>query len=66
MRLLTKEDAVAKAQEFLRTSKNIDLSRWTLVEATSEKKPHRLDHRLIWQENQPLDETQTTTAADLR
>jgi membrane protease YdiL (CAAX protease family) len=61
---LKKEDAVAKAQEFLRTSKHIDLSRWTLVEATSEKKPHRLDHRLIWQENQPLDETQTTTAAD--
>jgi hypothetical protein len=59
---LKKEDAVAKAQEFLRTGKNIDLSRWALVEATSEKKPHRLDHRLIWQENQPLDETQTTTA----
>ena len=61
---LTKEDAAAKAQEFLRTSKNIDLSRWTMVEATSEKKPHRLDHRLIWQENHPLDETQTRAAAD--
>jgi membrane protease YdiL (CAAX protease family) len=61
---LTKEDALAKAQEFLRTSKNIDLSQWTLVEATSEKKPKRLDHKLIWQENRPLDETQGATAAD--
>jgi membrane protease YdiL (CAAX protease family) len=61
---LTKEDALAKAQEFLRTSKNIDLSQWTLVEATSEKKPKRLDHKLIWQENRPLDGTQSATAAD--
>jgi membrane protease YdiL (CAAX protease family) len=62
---LSKEDALAKAQEFLRTNKNIELSQWTLVEATSEKKPHRLDHKMIWQENQPLDETQSATAADL-
>jgi membrane protease YdiL (CAAX protease family) len=57
---LSKEDALARAQEFLRTSKGIDLSRWTLVEATSDKKPHRLDHRLIWQEKQALDEPQAT------
>jgi len=61
---LSKEDALAKAQESLRTSKNIDLSQWTLVEATSEKKPKRLDHKLIWQKNQPLDETQNATTAD--
>jgi membrane protease YdiL (CAAX protease family) len=61
---LTKEDALARAQEFLRTSKNINLSQWTLVEATSEKKPKRLDHKLIWQENRPLDQTQSATAAD--
>src|SRR5258708_31546380 len=61
---LTKEDALAKAQEFLRMTKNINLSQWTLVEATSEKKPKRLDHKLIWQENLPLDETQTPPASN--
>jgi len=61
---LSKEKALAKAQDFLATRKGIDLSQWTLVEATSEKKPHRLDHKLIWQEKQPLDDPQGTTAAD--
>jgi len=61
---LSKEEALAKAQDFLATRKGIDLSQWTLVEATSEKKPHRLDHKLIWQEKQPLDDPQGTTAAD--
>ena len=60
---LSKDDALLKAQDFLRTNQGIDLSRWTLVEAISEKKPHRLDHKLIWQENQPLDEPEATTAA---
>jgi membrane protease YdiL (CAAX protease family) len=60
---LSKEDALAKAQEFLRRNKNIDLSQWTLVEATSEKKPKRLDHKLMWQENQPLDQTQNAATA---
>jgi len=59
---LSKDDALVKAQEFLRADKKIDLSRWTLVEATSEKKPQRLDHKLIWQENQPLDEPQAVAA----
>ncbi len=61
---LSKEDALAEAQEFLRTNKNIDLSQWTLVEATSEKKPKRLDHKLIWQENQALDETGSEATVD--
>ena len=52
---LSKEDAGRAAQEYLRTEKGLELSNWTLVEATSEKRPHRLDHRLIWQEQQPLD-----------
>jgi len=59
---LSKEDALVKAQDFLATRKGINLSQWTLVEATSEKKPHRLDHKLIWQEKQPLDDPQGATA----
>jgi membrane protease YdiL (CAAX protease family) len=61
---LSKDDALAKAEDFLRTTKNIELSRWTLVDSSSEKKPHRLDHKLIWQENQPLDEERAPANAD--
>jgi membrane protease YdiL (CAAX protease family) len=57
---LSKDEAVSKAQEFLRAEKRFNLSNWTLVEATSEKKPHRLDHKLIWQENQALDAPQSS------
>jgi hypothetical protein len=31
------------------------LSQWTLVEAQSDKRHHRVDHELTWQQNTPLD-----------
>lgn len=52
---LTKDDAVARAEKFLREEKKIDLSQWSLVEASSDKRPHRTDHALTWQQNAPLD-----------
>ena len=52
---LTKEEAQARAEKFLREEKKIGLSQWTLVEATSDKRPHRIDHTLTWQQNVPLD-----------
>jgi hypothetical protein len=52
---LNKDDAVAVAEKFLQDDKKIDLNNWSLVEAKSEKKPHRTDHTLTWQENAPLD-----------
>ncbi len=61
---LSKEEALAKAQAYLRDVKNIDLSQWTMEEAASEKKPNRLDHKLTWQKNQPLDDPQATLPAD--
>jgi membrane protease YdiL (CAAX protease family) len=60
----SKEDAVAKATAFLKDEKHVDLSRWTLVDSTSEKKPNRTDHNLIWQENQPLDAHESREVAD--
>jgi membrane protease YdiL (CAAX protease family) len=54
---LTKEEAQARAEQFLREEKKIDLNRWSLVEANSEKRPHRTDHSLTWQQNVPLDST---------
>src|SRR5579885_415154 len=36
--------------------KAIDLAQWKLVEATSDKRPHRVDYTLTWQANRALDE----------
>src|SRR5258708_28683666 len=52
---LTKEEAKARAEKFLAEEKKIDLKAWTLVESSSDKKPHRIDHSLTWQQNMPLD-----------
>jgi hypothetical protein len=52
---LSKEQAVARAERFLREEKKLDLKAWTLVEPSSEKRPHRIDHTLTWQQNEPLD-----------
>jgi membrane protease YdiL (CAAX protease family) len=61
---LTKEEALARAAAFLKDVKHLDISQWTLVDSSSEKKPNRVDHNLTWQENSPLDRPGTTTAAD--
>ena len=52
---LSKDEAVAKATAFLREQKKIDLSEWSLVESESNKRPHRIDHLLTWQEKTALD-----------
>jgi membrane protease YdiL (CAAX protease family) len=52
---LTKEEARARAEKFLTEKKKIDLKTWTLVESDSDKRPHRIDHSLTWQQNAPLD-----------
>jgi len=51
---LTKEQAVARAEAFLRGAKKIGLGAWRLVESRSEKKPRRTDHTLVWEETAPL------------
>jgi membrane protease YdiL (CAAX protease family) len=52
---LSKEEAKARAEKFLAEEKKIDLQAWTLVESSSDKKPHRIDHSLTWQQNAALD-----------
>jgi len=59
---LSKEEARARAEKFLTAEKRIDPKAWTLVEANSEKKPHRTDHALIWQQNAPLDARSASSA----
>jgi membrane protease YdiL (CAAX protease family) len=52
---LTKEEAVARAEKFLRQEKKLDLAGWTLVDSGSEKKPHRTDHSFTWEQTESLD-----------
>ena len=52
---LTKEQAVARGEDFLRKQKHVDLQQWSLVESKSDKRPHRVDHTLTWQQNRALD-----------
>ncbi len=52
---LSKDEAVGSAEKFLRDEKKIDLSHWALVEAQSDKRPHRTDHTLTWQQDAALD-----------
>ncbi|HET7108304.1 MAG TPA: type II CAAX endopeptidase family protein [Candidatus Acidoferrum sp.] len=52
---MPKEEAQAIAEKFLREKKQIDLGGWKLVEANSDKRPHRTDHTLTWQQLAPLD-----------
>jgi hypothetical protein len=63
---LTKEEARARAEKLLSEEKKIDLKAWTLVESSSDKKPHRIDHALTWQQNTALDSgsAPVTSAAD--
>lgn len=47
---LTKEEAQARAEAFLREEKKLDLTQWKLVDAKSEKQPGRTDHIFTWEE----------------
>ncbi len=60
---LTKDEAVALGEKFLRDEKKIDLSAWSLVESSSDKKPKRLDHELTWQAKAPLDQSTSGTSS---
>ncbi len=58
---LSKEEAIAKAEKFLREVKKLDLSQWSLVETYSDKRAHRTDHELAWQQRTPIDSGSTSS-----
>ena len=60
---LIKEEAVARAEKFLRDEKKLDLKKWALVESNSDKRPRRTDHTLTWQQNEPLDATSSSSSS---
>jgi hypothetical protein len=51
---LTKEEALARAEAWLRDEKKLDLRKWKLVESRSEKQRARTDHIFTWEELRPL------------
>ena len=58
---LSKEEAESIAEKYLREQRQIDLSGWKLVEAISDKRPNRTDTTLTWQQEPPLDATNSAS-----
>jgi membrane protease YdiL (CAAX protease family) len=56
---LSKDEAVKRAEDYLRDTQHIDLAQWTLIEARSDKHPHRVDHQLTWEQKLALDDSGT-------
>jgi membrane protease YdiL (CAAX protease family) len=63
---LTKEDALSRAEVYLRDQKKLDLSSWNLVEPNTEKHPARTDHTFIWEQKTALDAAAGQPGAHVR
>ena len=63
---LSKEDALARAETYLRDRKKLDLSGWNLVDAHSDKKPARTDHTFEWEQASALDPGSGQQGAHIR
>jgi membrane protease YdiL (CAAX protease family) len=61
---LTKEEALARAENYLRQQKQIDFSAWNLVEPTTDKKPARTDHSFIWEQKAAIDAASSQAASN--
>ena len=60
---LSKEEAQARAEVFLRDRKGVNLADWNLVETHSDKKPGRTDHFFEWEQKTALDAAPGAPAA---
>jgi hypothetical protein len=63
---LSKEEALARAEAYLRDQKKLDLSDWNLVETHSDQKPARTDHVFVWEQKTALDAASGTQGAHIR
>ena len=50
---LSREEAQALAEKYLRDERKYDLSGWKLVDSSADARPARTDHRFVWEEKQP-------------
>ena len=51
---LPDDQAIARAEMFLREQKGLDLAQWKIVGDTSETLPARTDHSFTWEQTAPL------------
>ncbi len=63
---LSKEEAQARAEVFLRDRKSVNLADWNLVETHSDKKPARTDHFFEWEQKAALDPAAGREGAHIR
>jgi membrane protease YdiL (CAAX protease family) len=63
---LTKEDAQARAEAFLRGEKHLNLADWNLVESHTDKKIARTDHTFEWEQKFALDSAADGQGAHVR
>jgi membrane protease YdiL (CAAX protease family) len=63
---LSKEEALARAEAYLRDQKRLDLSSWNLVEPSTDKRPARTDHTFIWEQKAALDAASGQPGAHIR
>ena len=60
---LSKEQAQALVEAYLRDEKDVNLADWNLVETHSDKKPVRTDHMFEWEQKAALDTGSAQQAA---
>jgi membrane protease YdiL (CAAX protease family) len=53
---VTTDQALARAEAFLRDEKKMDLSGWKRVEEKSKQRPARVDHEFIWEKQEAIGE----------
>jgi hypothetical protein len=63
---LSKEEALARAESYLRDEKKMDLSGWKLVDSHSDQKPARTDHTFEWEQIAALDPSSGQQGAHIR
>ncbi len=63
---LSKEEAQARAEAFLRDRKGVNLADWNLAETHSDKKPARTDHFFEWEQKTALDAAPGEQGAHIR
>jgi membrane protease YdiL (CAAX protease family) len=63
---LTKEEAQARAEVFLRDQKGMNLADWNLVETHTDKKIARTDHTFEWEQKVALDSASGAQGAHIR
>ena len=63
---LSREEALARAEAFLRDQKQMDLAAWNLVDTNTDKKPARTDHLFEWEQKTALDSGSGQQGAHIR